>query len=63
MAHYELNDEKHGIELYFDGEFPDEETRSHMKAAATDSSIMNRRCCYSNTLEVVQKERARWRTL
>ena len=24
MAHYELNDEKHGIELYFDGEFPDE---------------------------------------
>lgn len=22
MAHYELNDEKHRIELYFDDEFP-----------------------------------------
>lgn len=102
MAHYELNDEKHGIELYFDDEFPDEEVRSHMKAAglrwgvykrcwytlqsneegvkfikeycgeetaplskestsarkaaAIDSSIMNRRCCYSNTLEGFYKE-------
>lgn len=46
MAHYELNDEKHRIELYFDDEFPDEEIRTRMKTAATDSSIMNRRCCY-----------------
>lgn len=28
MAYYELNDEKHGIELYFDDEFPDVEARS-----------------------------------
>lgn len=28
MVHYGLNDEKHGIELYFDGEFPDVEVRS-----------------------------------
>lgn len=107
MAHYELNDEKHGIELYFDDEFPDEEVRSRMKAAglrwgvykrfwytlqsneegvkfikaycgeetahpskkstsarkaaATDSSIMNRRCCYSNTLEGFYKEKeSKW---
>lgn len=26
--HYELNDEKHEIEFYFDGEFPDVEVRS-----------------------------------
>lgn len=56
MAHYELNDENHRIELYFDDEFPDEEVRTRMKTAATDSSIMNRRCCYSNTLESFFKE-------
>lgn len=32
MAHYEINDEQNGVELYFDGVFPDEELRTKMKS-------------------------------
>ena len=33
MVHYELNDELNGIELYFDGIFPNENLRNKMKKA------------------------------
>lgn len=32
MAHYEINEELDGIQLYFDGVFPDTKLRNHMKS-------------------------------
>lgn len=32
MVHYELNEEQNGIELYFDGIFPDVKLRNKMKS-------------------------------
>ena len=46
MAHYEINDEQNGVELYFDGVFPDEELRNKMKSLKLRWNP-NKKCWYT----------------
>lgn len=46
MAHYEINEEQKGVELYFDGVFPDEELRNKMKSLKLRWNP-NKKCWYT----------------
>lgn len=46
MAHYEINDEQKGVELYFDGVFPDDELRNKMKSLKLRWNP-NKKCWYT----------------
>ena len=48
MAHYVENKEQDGIELYFDGQFPDEELCNQMKAAGLRYTNY-KKCWYTKT--------------
>ena len=46
MVHYKINKEQNGVELYFDGVFPDEELRTKMKSLKLRWNP-NKKCWYT----------------
>jgi len=51
MAHYKINKEQNGIELYFDGVFPDEELRNKMKSLKLRWNP-NKKCWYTKQYNI-----------
>ncbi|MBE6143935.1 MAG: hypothetical protein E7177_08155, partial [Erysipelotrichaceae bacterium] len=51
MAHYEINEEQKGVELYFDGVFPDEELRNKMKSLKLRWNP-NKKCWYTKQYNI-----------